>query len=305
MELDELKSRWQEQDKKLDDCLRLNQRLLRESLLGKADTALRRLSRLLWFELVVNVAGAILVGSFLGDHVTEPRFFLPAIALQLGLVAVIIAGASIGGDRRHRLRRADRRDSEASGNSVVAADSHDAMDIDSLAACLDAAADRRLQMAVECRRLRRLRHTLCGVEPVVRPTCARAGGLDLLDFRLSNEEFAADPKAASGPRRAKPGSSAGIREISVRVRRFLAETSENMSRPPALLVRFDSPATTIKGDGSAANRPSDIAGAESDHARDYVSLSSLFRRSQGAGRPDHGRSGQLPRLPTAHRDYSR
>ena len=93
MELDELKSRWQEQDRKLDDCLRLNQRLLRESLLGKADTALRRLSRLLWFELVVNVAGAILVGSFIGDHVTEPRYLIPAIALQLGLIAVIVAGA--------------------------------------------------------------------------------------------------------------------------------------------------------------------------------------------------------------------
>jgi biotin transporter BioY len=93
MELDELKSRWQEQDKKLDDCLRLNQRLLRESLLGKSDTALRRLSRLLWFELVVNVAGAILVGSFLGDHVTETRYLIPAIALQLGLIAVIVAGA--------------------------------------------------------------------------------------------------------------------------------------------------------------------------------------------------------------------
>ncbi len=93
MELDELKSRWQAQDKKLDDCLRLNQRVLRESLLGKADTALRRLSRLLWFELVVNVAGAILVGSFLGDHVTEPRYLIPAIALQLGVIAVIVAGA--------------------------------------------------------------------------------------------------------------------------------------------------------------------------------------------------------------------
>ncbi|HEV3302044.1 MAG TPA: hypothetical protein VG055_20485 [Planctomycetaceae bacterium] len=90
MELDELKTRWQEQDKKLDECIRLNQRVLQESLLNKAETALKRLSRLLWFELLLNVAGAIAVGSFIGDHFQAPRFLVPALAIQLGFIALII-----------------------------------------------------------------------------------------------------------------------------------------------------------------------------------------------------------------------
>jgi hypothetical protein len=90
MELDELKTRWQVQDKKLDECIRLNQRVLRESILNKAETALKRLSRLLWFELLLNVAGAIAVGSFIGDHLLEPRFLVPALAIQLGFIALII-----------------------------------------------------------------------------------------------------------------------------------------------------------------------------------------------------------------------
>jgi hypothetical protein len=90
MELDELKTCWQEQDRKLDECIRLNHRVLRESMLNRAGTALKRLLRLLWFELLLNVAGAIAVGSFIGDHFQEPRFLVPALAIQLGFIALII-----------------------------------------------------------------------------------------------------------------------------------------------------------------------------------------------------------------------
>jgi hypothetical protein len=93
MELDELKVRWQEQDRKLDECLRLNQRLLRESILSKADTSLRRLSRVLWFELLVNVAGMAILGAFVSDHWREPRYLLPAVLLQVGLAALIAGSA--------------------------------------------------------------------------------------------------------------------------------------------------------------------------------------------------------------------
>ena len=53
MKLDEMKVRWQEQDRKLDAAIRMNQHLLRGVVLGKAETALRRLLRLLWFELLL------------------------------------------------------------------------------------------------------------------------------------------------------------------------------------------------------------------------------------------------------------
>jgi len=92
MELDDLKRRWQEQEQKLDASLRLNRRLLQATILGKAETALGRLRRLLWVGLVVNVAAAGLVGSFLGDHIAEPRYALPAAALLLGVIAALITG---------------------------------------------------------------------------------------------------------------------------------------------------------------------------------------------------------------------
>ncbi len=74
MELDDLKRQWEDQDRKLDASLRLNARLLHDSVLAKADTATKRLSRLLWLELVMNVAAALLTGSFLANHISEARF---------------------------------------------------------------------------------------------------------------------------------------------------------------------------------------------------------------------------------------
>jgi serine/threonine-protein kinase len=93
MELDELKGRWQEQEQKLDAVVRLNQHLLREVVLGKAETALQRLVRLLWLELLLNAVATILLGGFLFDHLAEPRFFLPALALQVGFLFLIIAAS--------------------------------------------------------------------------------------------------------------------------------------------------------------------------------------------------------------------
>lgn len=93
MELDDFKQRWEEQDRKLDTSLRLNTRLLRESVLGKTETALRRLSRLLWFEILVNLLAVLWIGSFLADHISEPRFAIPAATLHLGAILLIAAGA--------------------------------------------------------------------------------------------------------------------------------------------------------------------------------------------------------------------
>jgi serine/threonine-protein kinase len=93
MDLDALKARWLEQDRKLDAAVRLNERLLREVVLGKADTALKRLSRFVWVEVLLNAGGTLMLGRFIVDHLAEPRFLIPALALQLGLIALIVAGA--------------------------------------------------------------------------------------------------------------------------------------------------------------------------------------------------------------------
>ncbi len=92
MTLDELKDRWNENDRTLDATLRLNTRLLRASTLGKAETAMRRLSRLLGIEVALNLVATIVLGSFIADHLGEPRFLLPAAALHLCAIGLVIAG---------------------------------------------------------------------------------------------------------------------------------------------------------------------------------------------------------------------
>lgn len=91
MELDELKRRWEDQDGKLDASLRLNTRLLNDSVLAKADTAIKGLSRLLWLELAMNLAAVLLTGSFLANHISEARFVIPAAGLHLGVIALLVA----------------------------------------------------------------------------------------------------------------------------------------------------------------------------------------------------------------------
>ncbi len=101
MELEELQRLWEKQDKKLDASIRLNTRLLRETVLGKAEAATRPLSRLLWFELLFAVPAVLLIGSFLAEHVGEARFFFPALGLHLGVIALLVSGI-----RQHVVLRA-------------------------------------------------------------------------------------------------------------------------------------------------------------------------------------------------------
>jgi hypothetical protein len=90
MDLDELKRTWQEYDRKLEASIRLNTRLLQHSTLGRAETALTRLSRLLVIELVLDVVVALFLGSFAWDHVAEARFLFPAVTLHLCVIALIV-----------------------------------------------------------------------------------------------------------------------------------------------------------------------------------------------------------------------
>lgn len=92
MELDDLKRLWEEQNQKLDANIQLSARLLNRSALDKAEPALRRLFRWLWIELAINLVVASWVGSFLARHLQEPRFLVPAAALHLSVIALIIAG---------------------------------------------------------------------------------------------------------------------------------------------------------------------------------------------------------------------
>lgn len=93
MEIEEIKNRWAASDRNLEACMRLNKLLLQRVNLNKADTLLSRLSRGIAFELIVNVIGIVLLGTFAADHLREPRFLLPAVALDVYAIALVAAGA--------------------------------------------------------------------------------------------------------------------------------------------------------------------------------------------------------------------
>jgi len=89
MELQDLKDRWNEYDRKLDANLRLNTRVLREFGLNRVDSSLRRLIRVIVFELLTGLLAAVMLGSFIADHLGEMRFLLPAVALDVFVIYFI------------------------------------------------------------------------------------------------------------------------------------------------------------------------------------------------------------------------
>lgn len=91
MELEDLKDRWEAYDRKLDASFRLNTAVLREINLSRADSALKRLSRLLVCELLVDLAAVVALGAFIAGHAGEMRFLAPAVLLDLCAIGFVIA----------------------------------------------------------------------------------------------------------------------------------------------------------------------------------------------------------------------
>ena len=92
MDLDDLKERWQAQEPKLDARLRLNPMVIQMATLGRAETALRRLSRLVWIEVLPNGVVLLWLGSFLARHLTEMKYLAPALVLHLFVIGQVGAG---------------------------------------------------------------------------------------------------------------------------------------------------------------------------------------------------------------------
>ena len=91
MDLDELRTRWQEHDRKLDALLRWNALAVRSAAAGRAEAAARWAGRGLVFELVLALVPILWLGSFAADHVRAPRFFVPAVALDVFAIATVVA----------------------------------------------------------------------------------------------------------------------------------------------------------------------------------------------------------------------
>ena len=90
MELDELKQKWAEHDRKLEVNIRLTRQLLSATKMNRARSALQRLAVFLVLESVIALAVIIVLGSFIGDHIAMLRFAVPAAALDLFEIATFI-----------------------------------------------------------------------------------------------------------------------------------------------------------------------------------------------------------------------
>lgn len=86
MNIDELKEKWNTYDRKLDDAIRLN-----ETRVRMIDVR-RSLFRVFWAGaggLVVNGVAVLVLGDFIAGHLSEPEFWIPALALDAFVVAHI------------------------------------------------------------------------------------------------------------------------------------------------------------------------------------------------------------------------
>src|SRR5580698_8412576 len=73
MELDELKEKWEEYDRKLEVNLRLNRRLLRDSYTARARFALWRLAGILALGSIPTLAVIVALGRFIAANWYAPR----------------------------------------------------------------------------------------------------------------------------------------------------------------------------------------------------------------------------------------
>ncbi len=91
MDLDQMKAKWAEQDRKLDENMRLNRQIL-TGIQVKAGKS--RVERVLAFTAVhafLWVGCIVALGNFIYQHLAEPRFALAGAALDLYSIGFLIA----------------------------------------------------------------------------------------------------------------------------------------------------------------------------------------------------------------------
>ena len=91
LDLDEVRQKWAEQDRKLNMNLRLNRQLLLATNLKHVQSPLRRMVFLLGLEAAIGLVVAIILGGFIYDNRDAVRFVVPAAALHVWVIASIAA----------------------------------------------------------------------------------------------------------------------------------------------------------------------------------------------------------------------
>jgi hypothetical protein len=89
MELDELREKWAEHDRKLDTAIRLNRRLLRENYTGRARFALRRLAVLLALGSLGLLAVIVSLGAFIHNNLGNPQLAWSGVFLDVLAIAAL------------------------------------------------------------------------------------------------------------------------------------------------------------------------------------------------------------------------
>jgi hypothetical protein len=89
MELDELRAKWAEHDRKLETSIKLNRQLLRENYTGRARTALRRLAALLGLRSIPLLAVIAFLGVFIHNNLGMPELVWSAALLDALAIAAL------------------------------------------------------------------------------------------------------------------------------------------------------------------------------------------------------------------------
>lgn len=90
MELDVLKEKWVEQDRKLDGSIRLSQQLLLAATMNRVRSPMRRFALFTGVGTLLGLISLVILGQFIHAHWAEPRFALPGMALHVWVIAYVV-----------------------------------------------------------------------------------------------------------------------------------------------------------------------------------------------------------------------
>ena len=91
MNLEEMQQTWQTEAKRLNQAIRLSETHQIWHRIQRLQTPMRRVTVALCFEIAVAAMALIVLGGFLADHRTQPRFLWPAGLLHLWCLGALIS----------------------------------------------------------------------------------------------------------------------------------------------------------------------------------------------------------------------
>lgn len=94
MELDTFQQRWLAQDARLNEELNMNKRLLLRAERQGARSSMRWLRRGAALNILFGALCLLGSGLFIGNHLDELRFAVPAVALHLWLAGAVVASVA-------------------------------------------------------------------------------------------------------------------------------------------------------------------------------------------------------------------